>query len=312
LSDASDRVSHKLVLAMLQRWPHLRAAIDATRSRRAKLPDGTVMPLRKFASMGSALCFPVEAMVFTTMIFVGIQRSLNAPLFRRDLKRHVGSVRVYGDDLIVPVRHVQSIVSALELFGASVGAGKSFWTGRFRESCGKEYFNGHDVSLTRVRQALPARWTDATRVQSIIAFRNLLYWRGYWNTCKHLDEYIKRNLKYYPIVESTSTLLGRESVLGYQAERTHPYLQSPLVRGWSLKAKPPRDPLDGAGALLKCLLKLDTDAWLRGQVPWHPSDTFSNENTLLGVAPSEVLSNHLERSGRPKSTSIKLGWRQPF
>nr|QDH89759.1 MAG: RNA-dependent RNA polymerase [Leviviridae sp.] len=103
--------------------------------------------------MGSALCFPMEAMVFTTLIFLGIQRSLNKPLYPRDLKRYVGSVRVYGDDLIVPVDQVPSVVRTLEHFGARVGSDKSFWTGKFRESCGREYFNGHDVSITRVRQA---------------------------------------------------------------------------------------------------------------------------------------------------------------
>jgi len=312
LSDASDRVSFKLVLAMLQKWPHLRAAIDASRSRRAELPDGTVMPLRKFASMGSALCFPIEAIVFTTMIFVGIQRSLNSSLIRRDLFDYVGSVRVYGDDLIIPVEHVLTVVKTLELFGASVGLGKSFWTGKFRESCGKEYFNGHDVSLTRVRQALPAQRQDATAVQSLVSFRNLLYWRGYWGTCKHLDEYLKQKLWYFPIVEGTSTVLGRESVLSYQTERTDPFLQSPLVKGWFLQAEPPRDHLEGSGALLKCLLKLDSDAWLRDSIPWHPTGTSSKEDTLRGLLVPEVLSDHLERFGRPKSTNIKLGWRQPF
>jgi hypothetical protein len=312
LSDASDRVSYKLVKTMLSRWPHISEAVDATRSRRAELIDGRVIRLAKFASMGSALCFPFEAMVFTTLIFMGIQRSLNTSLTRHTLKKYVGSVRVFGDDLIVPRDHVHTVVQVLEAFGSQVNLDKSFWNGSFRESCGREYFNGHDVSITRVRQALPAHRHDVTEVQSLISFRNLLYWRGYWKTCEYLDGMLRKLLRHYPVILETSSVLGRESVLGFETQRTHPYLHSPLVKGYVVQAKPPLDNLEGTGALLKCLLKLDTDAWLRDSIPWHPSDTSSNEDNLVGLLDPQVSSNHLERYGRPKSSTLKLGWRSPL
>ncbi|DAD51389.1 TPA_asm: RNA-directed RNA polymerase [ssRNA phage Zoerhiza.2_20] len=317
LSDASDRVSNQLVRAMLRRWPHLHKAVDATRSRRAVLPGGGVIRLAKYASMGSALCFPIEAMVFTTLIFVGIQRSLNTSLSRRDLStRFSGSVRVYGDDLIVPVDHVTSVVRTLEHFGAKVGTSKSFWTGKFRESCGREFFNGHDVSITRVRQVFPTQRQDVTEVVSLVSLRNQLYMSGYWDTCRWLDDYITGLLKYFPVVLPTASVLGRVSFLGYQTDRMHPSLHSPLVRGYVVKAKPPRDPLEGAAALLKCLLKLDSDAYLRDQNPWHQPDN----QPFSGLKPErggnwftpEASSEHLERSGRPKSFSMKLGERSPF
>jgi hypothetical protein len=60
LSDASDRVPYDLALLMFQSNPEVMEAIDSCRSLRAVLPSGQVIgPLRKFASMGSALCFPV-------------------------------------------------------------------------------------------------------------------------------------------------------------------------------------------------------------------------------------------------------------
>jgi hypothetical protein len=315
LSDASDRVSNQLVRAMLAPWPHLHAAVDATRSRRASFPESSgvkSMRLAKFASMGSALCFPMEAMVFTTMIFLGIQKSLNTSLRRRDLFDFGASVRVYGDDLIVPVDHVSSVVRTLELFGARVGTGKSFWTGKFRESCGKEYFNGHDVTLTRVRQAFPTSRQNVTEVQSVVSLRNLLYKSGYWKTCRWLDEYIEQLLKYFPVVLPTSPVLGRESVLGFVTERTHPFLHSPLVKGYVVENKPPRDHLEGAGALLKCLLKLDTEASLRGQAPWLQTGTVAHQSDTLRDKPPEVSSDHLERFGRPKSPSMKLRWSSPL
>jgi hypothetical protein len=328
LSDASDRVSNQLIRAMLNRWPYLFRAVDATRSRKAELPEmensplsGKVIRLSKFASMGSALCFPMEAMVFTTLIFLGIQKSLNTPLRPRDLRVFSDSVRVFGDDLIVPTDHVRTVVQTLEHFGARVGLDKSFWTGKFRESCGREYFNGHDVSLTRVRQVFPAQRNNATEVVSAVSLRNQLYLSGYWRTVGWLDNKLKRLLKHYPTVLPTSPVLGRVSFLGYETQRMHPNLHSPLVRGYVLKARPPRDHLEGPGALLKCLLRLDSEDWLRAYRPWRsPLDSDSDECPSPGevglsknsLAPPQVVSDHLERYGRPKSTSIQLGWRSPL
>jgi len=316
LSDASDRVSNQLVRAMLRQWPHLLGAVDATRSRRAVVEGEGVIRLSKYASMGSALCFPMEAMVFTTLIFLGIQRSLSQSLSRRDVKSYVGSVRVYGDDLIVPVDHVHTVIRTLEHFGARVGSDKSFWTGRFRESCGREFFNGHDVSIVRVRQAFPTSQHNATEAESIVSLRNQLYMSGYWRTCNWLDGYIRGVLRHFPDVLPSAPVLGRVTSLGYQTERLHPSLHSPLVRGYVVEAKPPSDPLGGTGALLKCLLELDKGVWLRGKVPWRPSDSdVPTDNRLdhtLQVLPPVGSEQHLERYGRPKSSALKLGWRLPY
>jgi len=309
LSDASDRVSNQLVRSMFNRWPHLKGAVEATRSRRAELPSGEVIRLSKFASMGSALCFPIEAMVFTTMIFVGIQRSLNKPLGRKDLYGFSDSVRVFGDDLIVPTDHVRSVVQTLEHFGARVGLDKSFWTGKFRESCGREYFNGHDVSITRVRQVFPEQRSNATEVVSAVSLRNQLFMSGYWQTCKWLDVKLERILKHFPAVLPDSPVLGRVCSLGFETQRTHPTLHSPLVRGYVVKARSPIDKLDGPGALLKCLLRLDTDDWMEANNLFRHQ---SNVSLTKEITVPTVHDNHLERYGRPKSISIQLGWRSPL
>jgi len=318
LSDASDRVSNQLVRNMVRNHPHLLEALDATRSRRADVPEVGVIRLSKYASMGSALCFPVEAMVFTSLIFLGIQRSLNRTMTRKDLKSFAGSVRVYGDDLIVPARHVLSIVQTLELFGARVGLGKSFWTGKFRESCGREYFNGQDISIVRVRQALPVTIADVTEVISSVSLRNQLYLAGYWKTVRWLDKSLRSVLKHFPIAAPTSSVLGRVSCLGYQAERMHPTLHSPLVRGYVVEAKAPSDVLGGSGALLKCLLKLESGN-PKGVLSRHtelvpcyrPGTTRENESSLW-APPMGQDEKHLERSGRPKRVSIRLGWVPAF
>jgi len=318
LSDASDRVSNQLVRAMVRRFATLHRAVDATRSRKADVDGFGEIRLAKYASMGSALCFPIEAMVFTTLIFVGIQRSLNRSLTRRDIYALADSVRVYGDDLIVPVDHVLSVVSALEHFGAQVGTDKSFWTGKFRESCGREYFNGSDVSLVRVRQALPDTTADVAGVISTVALRNQLYLSGYWRTVRWLDKRLRGLLRYYPDVVPTSPVLGRVSFLGYQAEGTHPSLHTPLVKGYVVEAKAPKDELGDTGALLKCLLRLE-----RSESSWdtssysipstcHLGQTHYYESSPLGLPPTGQDEKHLERSGRPKHVGIKLGRWVPY
>jgi len=320
LSDASDRVSNQLIREMLDRWPFLEQAVDSTRSRKAVVGGKTVR-LAKYASMGSALCFPMEAMVFTTLIFLGIQRSLNTSLSRKDVKRLSGSVRVFGDDLIVPSDHVLSVVQTLEHFGARVGLSKSFWTGRFRESCGKEYYDGEDVSIVRVRQPLPTRQQDAIPVISMVSLRNQLFMSGYWGTCREMDKEIRRIIKHFPTVSPSSGMLGRVSFLGYETQRLHPSLHSPLVKGYVVEAKPPSDKLEGAGALLKCLLKLGNP--LRGDgfhnpTPWlEPGASVGGpfgitHDATLWVATPGNDEKHLERTGRPQRVSIKLRWGSPY
>jgi hypothetical protein len=303
---------------MMSRWPHLNKAVDATRSRRAEVPGVGVIRLSKYASMGSALCFPIEAMVFTTLIFMGIQRSLNVTMNRKDIASLRNSVRVYGDDLIVPVDHVPTVVQTLEHFGARVGLDKSFWTGRFRESCGREYFNGHDVSIVRVRQALPDTTADVTEVIATVALRNQLYLAGYWDTVRWMDKMLKRILVFFPRILPSSSVLGRVSFLGYHPERMHPRLFSPLVRGYVVQAKAPDDELGDTGALLKCLLKLESDSPIRGVeshldlVPCYRSGLTRNGSSPLSLPLVGQDERHLERSGRPKRVSIKLGWRSPY
>jgi hypothetical protein len=303
LSEASDRVSNQHVLALFAGHPLLSEAVQATRSRKADVPGFGVKRLAKFASMGSALCFPVEAMVFVTVIFCGIERELSAPLTcAKDLGPFRKQVRVFGDDLIVPADYVLSVVDELHTFGYVVNISKSFWTGRFRESCGREFYDGHDVSIVKVRRVLPTRRQDAAGVIASVELRNQFYWSGTWQAARWLDSYMEKILRYFPNVAPTSPVLGRESVLGYQFQTLDPYTHSPLVRGYYVHAKPPRDPLDGAGALLKCLLRKEK----------APHCVKQQDPTPTQFDVASVDGEHLERSGRPEHVNIKLGRMSPF
>jgi hypothetical protein len=303
LSEASDRVSNQHVRALFAGQPSLLAAVQACRSTKADVPGHGVIRLAKFASMGSALTFPIEGMVFATMIFLGIERELGTPFTSRsELIRYAGAVRVFGDDLIVPRDCVLSVVDVLSTFGCKVNINKSFWTGRFRESCGSEWYDGHDVNIVKVRRILPRSRQDADGVIAAVSLRNLAYKAGLWQTAAWLDNLLGKLLLHYPNVGPDTSLLGRESFLGYQFQTLDSSNFSPIVKGYKQVGKSPRDHLEGPGALLKCL----------SSKPGGDSRLEYRPRTGQDLNVASVDDEHLERSGRPERVYIKLGWARPF
>lgn len=281
LSEASDRVSNQHVRALLANHPHLFEAVDACRSRKADVPGFPVQRLAKFASMGSALCFPFESMVFLTIVFLGIEDVLNRRVTLRDLNRYRGLVRVYGDDIIVPVHFADSVNSRLESFGFRVNRSKSFWTGKFRESCGKEYYEGEDVSIFKLRRVLPTSRKHAPEIISASSFRNQAFMFGFWRTAAYMDRLLGKLIP-YPRVGPRSQAIGRHTFLPIYGERMCPNLHKPLVRAFVESTVPPKDPLDGADALLKIF--------------------------TIGMGSPGPREDHLERAGRPWIVNIKSRW----
>lgn len=283
LSEASDRVSNQLVQALMKNHPHLNEGVQACRSTTADVLGHGVIPLSKFASMGSALCFPVEAMVFTTIVFLGIQRGTPHQLTMKDIESYIGSVRIYGDDIIVPVEHADNVILMLEHYGLKVNVHKSFQHGSFRESCGGDYFKGYDVTPVRARRELPEGNMDATELIAWVAFRNLAYERGLFRTVRALDERLMKELKgFFPVVPKNSSMLGRWDFSGVSPERISPTLHRPEARGWVASPKRRRNSLNGVGALMKYFLNA-------GDLP---------------VTDRE----HLVYSGRPVAVTLKLRW----
>jgi hypothetical protein len=285
LSEASDRVSLRLVTRMTYKYSHFMRALMACRSKTASLPDGSIRYLRKFASMGSALCFPIEAMVFLTIVFVAIEKQLNRPLRRRDIISLQRKVRVYGDDIIIPVEYTAIVIEQLLAFGLKVNLHKSFYTGKFRESCGSDWYDGQDVKPVYLRHLFADNYRQASEFTSMVSFRNQLYKAGLWDTTEWLDRSLKR-LAPFPIVLDTSPVLGRHSYsFDVSSEKWDDLLHRPLVKGVVHAIKHRSNPLNGIGALMKFFLK-------RGESPYLDKD-------------------HLKRSGRPDSVDTRVRWAYP-
>lgn len=166
LSDASDRVSLELVRAVFP--PNWSEALEACRSEETILPNGLVVKLNKFAPMGSACCFPVEALIF----WACVASATGAAAWTRSA-RHRTDIYVYGDDIIVPSNSYEEAVRGLEEVGLLVNLKKSYWKGPFRESCGGDYHNGNDVTPVMLRQFLSksrtSLATNADLANSLVA-----------------------------------------------------------------------------------------------------------------------------------------------
>ena len=131
LKDASDLVSNSLIEELAT--PEWRGALKCTRSTHAFV-DGYYRPLKKFAPMGSALCFPIEAMLFWSIC-----------------KTVSDVVYVYGDDIIVPVDHASRVITELESYGLKVNHAKTLTRGFFRESCGGDYYRGAPINYINLK-----------------------------------------------------------------------------------------------------------------------------------------------------------------
>lgn len=288
LSEASDRVSSLLVETMFSRFPHLNDAVWATRSKQAEVPGHGVLNLAKFASMGSALCFPVEVMVFLTVVLLGIEDAYD---IRFKSGRHVSAytdrVRVYGDDIVVPADAAVHVRKKLELFGFKVNRSKSFWTGKFRESCGKEYFLANDVTVARVRREFPLSRANVSNLVSLVEFRNQLYERGFWSTVKWLDSEIE-SLIPFPAVSETSVVLGRRSFLPITGEWIGGRFQRPMVLGAVVRYRQRKSIISDEAALMKCL------GFKEPGEPYGPLNPVQSER------------DHLMVGGRPDASSINI------
>lgn len=130
LSSASDNISIGVVRYLLpEDWFDL---LNQTRSQEFLL-DGSVKRYQKFCSMGNGFCFPLETLIFVAACFA------------------VGSgtpgtdFSVYGDDIIVRRKHAGDVLKLLRVLGFSPNQRKTFVEGPFRESCGRDWFDGVDV-----------------------------------------------------------------------------------------------------------------------------------------------------------------------
>jgi hypothetical protein len=174
LSMASDTLAFELVSYLLPNdwwW-----ACEQARSPVGTLPSGEVIHYQKFSSMGNGYTFELESLIFWAIAQTVCCRYVN----ERESK-----VRVYGDDLVVPTEFAQELLGRLSQAGFKPNEGKTFTSGPYRESCGKHYFQGDDITPFYVRKPVEKldrlflvhnnlkRWSDRTGVPCVEPLKTL-------------------------------------------------------------------------------------------------------------------------------------------
>jgi len=133
------------------------------RSPVASLPDGTSVELNMVSTMGNGFTFPLETMLFSCVVCAAI-RSFGLipirPSSNGTFSAPVGNPQewgVFGDDLVVHPDIAPRVLRLLGLLGFEVNSSKSFIKGPFRESCGCDFYRGHDIRAFFVKRALDSR-----------------------------------------------------------------------------------------------------------------------------------------------------------
>ncbi|DAD50912.1 RNA-directed RNA polymerase [ssRNA phage SRR5467091_6] len=128
LSSASDTIADSLVAELLP--PDWLSLLTLCRTSTVEY-KGRVFRLEKFSSMGNGFTFPLETLIFWALTSSCCPKG--------------STVSVYGDDIICPTKYVEDVIQVLTHLGFSINMQKSFWTGKFRESCGTDWISGIDI-----------------------------------------------------------------------------------------------------------------------------------------------------------------------
>jgi len=240
LSAASDRLSCWLVERMFRNNIPLLRALMVTRTRYVsndidkKLP--TLHKLKKFSSMGSALTFPVQSIVFY-ILCVAAGLSCSPP--RTRWQSVARQVRVYGDDLIVPVSWMPRVEYILSSMYLKVNRSKTFSAGNFRESCGMDAFRGHDVTPAYFLEHYSESKTST--LISLVDVSNNLLAKGFWHTAQWVQSSIPQVMKQFiPVVAASAGLFGFHSFSGTDISsrnRWNKHLQRWEFLAWRLLSR---------------------------------------------------------------------------
>lgn len=204
-SEASDRVLRMLVSYLFRDQEKLNECLMSLSTRIITFPDEFRIPplvTNKFAPMGSALCFPVMAIVNFALC--------KAIILQSNVKRRFSlskEVYVYGDDIVVPSSCVQAIYDWLPMFGFKINQSKSFVSSHFRESCGLHAYKGVDITPVYMR-CIPNSKASTEALASSLATEELFFNKGFFNMAELLRQRITRIWGPLPYVHWKSSIAG--------------------------------------------------------------------------------------------------------
>jgi hypothetical protein len=166
-SSASDSVSRRVVRELFS--SRMFTLMDACRSHFGVL-DGARREWEKFSSMGNGFTFEIESLIFYATALCCAEY-LQVPLS----KGSGYTVSVYGDDVIIPVDCLELFAEMCLFYGFTMNMKKSHFASCFRESCGKHYYSGVEVTPIYLKDrisTIPAVYRFANAVRKLAHRRN--------------------------------------------------------------------------------------------------------------------------------------------
>lgn len=199
LSSASDTISAGLVDSLFPRdWYEY---MFLSRTAWGEF-DNQIERFEKFSAMGNGYTFEMESLIFYSIAcaVANLHGEGTSP------------ISVYGDDIILSSSLVPALAEVFSLLGFTLNSDKTFFgSDGFRESCGKHYLDGVDVTP--------------------------FYFRTFSKGCTELLILAANNLKRW-------SACGGDVPLGYDGRSRRAYEK--LVSGLPSRAQRPRIP-DGMG-----------------------------------------------------------------
>lgn len=112
------------------------------------------MPLKKAATMGNGLIFPLQTLLYYAACRVFCSS---------------GYIGVYGDDIVVEKKYARIVIAFLTILGHKINISKTYIDGPFKESCGVDAFNG-----MLIRKFKPKLLEGITNEERLLTFHNSL------------------------------------------------------------------------------------------------------------------------------------------
>jgi hypothetical protein len=219
LSSASDRLSLRTVERAFRSNLTILTALHACRTRWLSYrseDEEFFLKLNKFAPMGSAVTFPVQSIIYAMIAITAIILDSGKTVTSSSIEWASHQVRVFGDDIIVPTHACKLTIKLLQEQGLVVNTDKTFYTGRFRESCGVDAFMGHDVTPPYILEY--DGLDQPGKIASLVKTRNNFYLKGYWHTAYWLQSLVPSVARLLPDIPACRDAFGISSCLG---EDTH-------------------------------------------------------------------------------------------
>lgn len=223
MSEASDRVDRECVLALFL-YTFLFDMLAAVSTKFIQLPPDLGVPVtllaNKFAPMGSGVCFPIMGLVHWALITATIATSS-----MEDSLALSKEVYVYGDDIIVPSRVANLVMTTLPRFGMKMNKEKSFVNSYFRESCGCHAYKGIDVTPTFFKKIKvnDSQSSNSELLISLIAKDYRLRKNGFIATSDYLRSTVLPLFGSMPTVYKDSSILGWKTDMPVDAESLLPW-----------------------------------------------------------------------------------------